>query len=444
MTRTIFRNTFLVGLSVLFLCAVLFFGLQYTQAMDETKAALGQDAVYAEKGLELGGTDYLSILGDVNRVTWIDAEGNVLYDSEYPLPLPSQLQYPEIESAFKTGEGSSVRKSDESGESCVCYALKCKDGTVLALSKPVPDVQYALLAVSPVLWVLILVLLISGVLAFRAAQQIVKPINEMDLEHPSKAAYPELSPFLDKIQEQRLTIQEEVSQREDMRREFSANVSHELKTPLTSISGFAELMSQGMVSPDRVQEFGQDIYKESQRLMALIDDILKLSRLDETEDMPHPTEPIDLYSLTEEVTKTLKHNADQQNISLVLSGEPVMVQGIPSLLREMVYNLCDNAIKYNVPGGRVEISITSAPPRFVIKDTGIGIPEDQQKRVFERFYRVDKSHSKDIGGTGLGLSIVKHGAMLHNAKLELNSELGNGTEITLTFPDQNTAASSET
>ncbi len=435
MTKTIFRNTFLVGISVLVLCAALFFGLQYTQIIDETYATMQQETVFAEKGLMLNGIEYLSVLGETDRITWIDQKGEVLFDSRKPNSQSSQADEPEVREAFEKGEGQSIRKSESSNEDTVYYARLCEDGTILRLSRPLLAIQYALVAVSPVLWVLILVLLISGVLAFQAAQQIVKPINEMDLDHPSASAYPELTPFLDKIQEQRLTIQMEVSQREDLRREFSANVSHELKTPLTSISGFAELMSQGIVDPEHVQEFSKDIYKESQRLMALIDDILKLSRLDETEDLPHPMEPIDLYALTSEVLTSLKHSAEQQNISLILTGEATTVQGIPTLLNEMVYNLCDNAIKYNVPGGRVEVTVTPAPqPRLVVRDTGIGIPEDQQKRVFERFYRVDKSHSKDIGGTGLGLSIVKHGAQLHNAEMELNSELGNGTEISLTFP----------
>ena len=435
MTKTIFRNTFLVGALVLLLCAVLFFGLQYTQRKEETYAALQQEAVYAEQGLSLGGIAYLETLGDVNRITWIGADGSVLYDNEFPLPIANQKDCTEVVSAMDTGEGQGIRRSESSGESTMYYARKCTDGTVLRLSRPLSAVRYALLAVSPVLWILVLVLLISGVLAFRAAEQIVKPINELDLDHPDTATYPELTPLIGKIQEQKLTIQEEVAQREQMRREFSANVSHELKTPLTSISGFAELMAQGCVSSDKVQEFSKDIFKESKRLMALIDDIIRLSRLDENALEPE-WESVDLYSLAAEVLDNLKTVADRQNVSLTLNGSVANISGVYQLLNEMVYNLCDNAIKYNRPGGSVTVQISTEEneTRLTVSDTGIGISEEHQKRVFERFYRVDKSHSKEIGGTGLGLSIVKHGAQFHNARVELQSEPDVGTRITLIFP----------
>ena len=235
-----------------------------------------------------------------------------------------------------------------------------------------------------------------------------------------------------------MTIQEEVSSREQMRREFSANVSHELKTPLTSISGFAELMSTGVVTEDKVQEFSKDIYKESQRLIALINDIIKLSRLDENDTEPE-WENVDLYELSAEVLDGLRPVADKQGIKLSLAGSSSTVKGVYALLSEMVYNLCDNAIKYNTPGGRVDVEVrteTTGEVSLTVKDTGIGIPQKHQKRVFERFYRVDKSHSKEIGGTGLGLSIVKHGAQHHGAKVKLESEPGTGTKITLLFPAQ--------
>ena len=233
-----------------------------------------------------------------------------------------------------------------------------------------------------------------------------------------------------------MTIQEEVDSREQMRREFSANVSHELKTPLTSISGFAELLSQGVVSDDKVQEFSNDIYKESQRLIALIDDIIKLSRLDENKEEPK-WEKVDLYDLSSEVLDGLRPIADKQGIKLSLTGKSTSITGVYALLNEMVYNLCDNAIKYNTPGGSVEVKIATkenGDVALAVKDTGIGIPQKHQKRVFERFYRVDKSHSKEIGGTGLGLSIVKHVALHHNANVSLESEPGLGTTITIVFP----------
>ena len=435
MTKTIFRNTFLVGMSVLLLCGALFFGLQYTQIKEETYAALQQESVYAEQGMLLSGTEYLEKLGNTNRVTWIREDGAVLYDSEEGTELPGQLDCEEVSEARTTGEGQSIRKSEQDGVTAMYYARLCQDGTVLRLSRPMSAVRYALVAVSPVLWICVLVLMISGVLAFRAAKQIVEPINGLDLDDPNPDTYPELTPLITRIQEQKLTIQEEVEQREQLRREFSANVSHELKTPLTSISGFAELMAQGVVPPDKVREFSGDIYKESQRMIALVDDIMKLSKLDEGGGAPE-WETVDLYELAEETVDSLRSIARKQNVSLTVTGSHQSVRGVWQLLSEMVYNLCDNAIKYNRPGGSVTVDVSSGDGTAVLQvsDTGIGIPASHQGRVFERFYRVDKSHSKEIGGTGLGLSIVKHGAQFHGASVELESELGQGTTVRLVFP----------
>ena len=259
MIKTIFRNTFLVGISVLILCAALFFGVQYSQVQDQTYAALRQETMYAEQGLLLSGVDYLKTLDNANRVTWIADDGSVLYDSEYALPVDNQLDCAEVQAALAEGDGQGTRRSDSSGKNTMYYAKRCPDGTVLRLSRPLGAVRQALIAVSPVFWVLVLVLLISGVLSFRAAKQIVRPINDMDLDHP-ETTYPELAPLVGKIQEQKMTIQEEIAQRESLRREFSANVSHELKTPLTSISGFAELIAEGVAEGDKAKEFSRDIY----------------------------------------------------------------------------------------------------------------------------------------------------------------------------------------
>ena len=436
MTRTIFRNTFLVGVFVLLLCSLLFFGIQYTQIQDETYDALRQEAAYVKEGLMLSGTEYLDTLDRVNRITWIQADGTVLYDSGEGQSPANQKDCAEVRAALADGEGRAARKSEDSRENTMYYALRCEDGSVLRLSRPMLAVQGALSAVSPVLWVLVLVVLISIVLAFRAARQIVQPINEMDLEHPETNPYPELSPLFEKIHEQKLTILEETAQQEELRREFSANVSHELKTPLTSISGFAELMAEGVVQGEKVQEFSRDIYQESQRLISLIDDIIRLSQLDEGA-VENTREPVDLMELAGDVLDSLRPVADQQNISLRLEGKPAVVPGVYRLLSEMVYNLCDNAIKYNRPGGYVLVSVERGDQetRLSVKDNGIGIPQKHQKRVFERFYRVDKSHSREIGGTGLGLSIVKHGAQFHGASVQLESKEGKGTTVTLIFPD---------
>lgn len=226
----------------------------------------------------------------------------------------------------------------------------------------------------------------------------------------------------------------EQEQREALRREFSANVSHELKTPLTSISGFAELMSQGLVPPEKMQEFSGDIYRECRHLMALVEDILRLSRMDEGAVQPE-WEEVELHALAQDVVDSLESVAEKKNVHLMLQGETVTLIGERQMLREMIYNLCDNAVKYNRDGGDVIVTVsrTQGRPRISVADTGIGIPYAHQGRVFERFYRVDKSHSRAIGGTGLGLSIVKHAAQYHNARVELHSTPGKGTEITVTF-----------
>ncbi len=540
MTAKIFLNTFLVGIFVLLLCAAVFFGLQYTQTKEETCAVLRQEAVYAAKGIEMSGERYLETLNNEHRITWIDGEGTVLYDSEFSDSVGSRNDQPEVTAALGTGEGQSVRRSESSGQPTMYYAVLCEDGTVLRLSRPLGAVRYALMTVSPVLWVAVLVLLISGALAFRGSKQILAPVNAIDLDHPDKSkTYPELAPLVGRIEEQNLTIREredelltrqrefttltdsmsegfllldkngvilsansealklfkdaregeafpetsasdavrdalngsrtetrldtenarsiriiaspilqkgrlsgavilmvditEQEQREQLRREFSANVSHELKTPLTSISGFAELLMRGMVSPDMTAEFASDIYKESQRMIALVDDIIKLSKLDE-EGVSYEWETVELGDLAADVLDTLRSAADKRNVTMTLSGSG-QVRGVWRILNEMVYNLCDNAIKYNKDGGSVEVTIADEGPdvTLTVRDTGIGIPDAHRDRVFERFYRVDKSHSREIGGTGLGLSIVKHGALLHHASVSLESEVGVGTAVTLRF-----------
>ena len=541
MTRKIFRYAFLVGAVALVLCAALFFGLQYRQNMDEAYETLRQDTAFVAQGVALGGEDYLRDLSSDKRITWINADGSVRYDS-HGQELANQGELSEVRDAFETGSGQATRTSKSEGVSMLYYALLLEDGTVVRLSLPVSAVRAALVTVSPVLWVFVLVLTLSGLLAFRAAKQIVRPINEMDVDHPEQLhTYSELSPLVSKLQEQRLTIDEQIEalhrqqkefsaltdsmregfmmldmdsvilsanasalelvggaeqgqplpetdeitrkaaeqalhgergeatfvrngrswqlvaspvrsrkktvgavllwmdvsereQREQLRKEFSANVSHELKTPLTSISGFAELMAQGNVPPQSVVDFSKHIHKEAQRLIALVEDIIKLSKLDEDAVQPD-WEDVELYSLSQSVLDSLRSVAERQEISLTLEGAPACVRGVRQLLDEMLYNLCDNAIKYNRRGGFVKVSVTQQDSLVCLSvaDNGIGIPEQAQDRVFERFFRVDKSHSKRIGGTGLGLSIVKHGAQYLNAQLSLDSKLGEGTTVTLRF-----------
>ena len=227
----------------------------------------------------------------------------------------------------------------------------------------------------------------------------------------------------------------EKEERDNLRREFSANVSHELKTPLTSISGIAEIIKNGIVDDKDIPEFAGKIYDEARRLISLVEDIIRVSQLDEGETMM-TRQAVDLYEVANQTVSHLKDVAAKRNITIKLSGAAAVVQGVPSVIDEMIFNLCDNAIKYNKDNGEVEVSVKTLDETAVVsvKDTGIGIAKDQQGRIFERFYRVDKSHSKEIGGTGLGLSIVKHGAKIHNADVSVHSTLGKGTEITISFP----------
>lgn len=219
-----------------------------------------------------------------------------------------------------------------------------------------------------------------------------------------------------------------------MRKEFSANVSHELKTPLTSISGYAEIMKSGMVNREDMILFSERIYKEASRMIALIDDIIKLSKLDE-DSMEVEWQDVDLYELSQDIVERLAMSAKKRSVQVELRGESVIYFGVRQMLDEMIFNLCENAIKYNVPDGKVNLWVGNTPEgvKVIVKDTGIGIPKDQQERIFERFYRVDKSHSKETGGTGLGLSIVKHGAIFHHAQIKVESEVGKGTKMEVTF-----------
>ena len=464
MTKKIFFNSFLLGAAVLLICTVIFFSLQYSQTMQETYKALQGEASYAAVGLRTGGIGYLKSLENINRITWIAHDGEVLYDSEHPELTINQNQFPEVKSALEKGTGQGIRESSSGGGQTMYYAFLCGDGTILRLSRPVSALSYAFRTVTPILGTLVLVLLISSAVAFRSARSIAEPINRLNLDDLQyEEIYPELFPLVDRLKEQRETIEREAEEREWIRREFSANVSHELKTPLTSISGFAELMSSGLCDEEKMIEFAGDIYRESQRVIALINDIIRISELDEGE-VHDEAEEVDLLKSAEIAVRSLSHSAEKRGIKMTVTGPEeegrtpgeegsapgeegrtsgeteaagaVRVSGSAHLIGEIIYNLCDNAVKYNRDGGEVNVRVWNDGRNacVTVEDTGIGIPASEQERVFERFYRVDKSHSRKIGGTGLGLSIVKHAAQFHDAAIELDSEPGRGTKITLRFP----------
>ena len=548
MTGKILRISYLVAISALLASALLFFGVMYRDYEDGAFARLRAEAAAIAQGLGAVGSDYFDSFAPDDRVTWIAANGTVLYDSAAPAQLlESHAGREEIDQALQTGEAQTSRYSKTLLQRTFYYAKLLEGGTVLRVSCTQNSLPaMILMLLTPFLWVATLVLILCGVLSYRLARQITKPLNAINPDNPAPLpSYPELTPLFDKLREQNRTIGKQMNelqlrqreftaitenmregfllvdckmhvlssnhsalevlggrelkpgcllydaecsqeifdavdtalsgshaellltidetswqvlanpvvasgqvagavvlfmditereQRERLRREFSANVSHELKTPLTSISGFAELMKEGLVPPEKIPEFSGDIYKESLRLIGLVNDIIQLSRLDENSTQ-FQRAPVDLYDLCAQSIERLSPVAARQSVTLALTGEHAEIEGVEQLLKEMIYNLLDNAIKYNVPGGSVTASVRKSAGRTILSvaDTGIGIPYAHQPRVFERFYRVDKSHSKEVGGTGLGLSIVRHAAQYHGARLELKSQPGKGTTITVTF-----------
>ena len=541
----------------MFVCALVLavglaavMGILYSNFDGQMRKELSKEAAYLAYGVEQQGLDYLKNIKDKSaRITYIDQDGTVLFDNKADVSeMKNHSDRTEFQKAEKYGAGESSRYSDTLSEKTIYYALRLKDGTVLRVSST-QDSVLALVEnlIFPLCGLLCLMLILSGIMASAISKRIVKPINELDLEHPEEnQIYEELSPLLSKIHRQNREIQNQLElakqqqqefslitenmqeglividkytmilsanssawnlfrmdkvrqgesvycldraedfrhaiehvlegeheelvlklngsdiqlianpvvrgqktegavillvdvteklERENLRREFSANVSHELKTPLTSISGFAEIIQGGFVKDEDIPKFAGRIYKESQRLLQLVEDVIQISQLDE-EKTPYIWEPVDVYQVCKNAFDSLKEKAYKMNVHLYICGESIKMEAIRTLLEEAVYNVCDNAIKYNRNDGSVSIFLeqTAQEVQIVVKDTGIGIPREDQDRVFERFYRVDKSHSKEIGGTGLGLSIVKHAVSTLNGSVGLRSEVGSGTEVTLRFP----------
>lgn len=412
-------------------------GIMYRQTVTTVEEEIHREADYISKAVQISGTEYLNQMDEVRantRITWISAEGTVLYDStEDEHTFENHKNRPEVKKALAKGEGEDIRKSDTIGEEMCYYAEKMPDGTVLRVSRTMNSAMKSAFHILPFMIFLALVMIVTAWLLSKwQIERLIRPINTLDLENPlEQEMYPELQPLLERI-EQSNKEKEAVAA---MRREFSANVSHELKTPLTSISGYAEIMKDGLVRPEDMQHFSEKIYQEASRLITLVEDIIKLSRLDEGR-VELEKEEVDLYELSREIISRLAPQAAKNQVRLELTGESVKYTGIRQILDEMIYNITENAIKYNNPGGKVSVwaGNTLQGKKIVVTDNGIGIPEDQIDRIFERFYRVDKSHSKERGGTGLGLSIVKHGVMLHHGEVHVESKLGEGTRIELVFP----------
>lgn len=369
------------------------------------------------------------------RVTWIGTDGNVLYDSEAET-LENHSDRPEYIDAVKTGEGKSVRKSDTLSKRIFYYAMRLEDGTVIRIAKEAESIWTIFMSALPIIIGLtVLLYVMCYFLSKHLTAKLVKPVEELvnNAANPSLVPeYKELVPFVGALKEQR----EDILRSATMRQEFTANVSHELKTPLTAISGYAELIENGMVSGDDSVRFAGEIRKNSTRLLSLINDIINLSELDDGVKLN--LEKMDLYEAAKNCVKNLDVAAAKNNVKLMLLGTSSYINADKAMMDEVLYNLCDNAIRYNNKdkGGNVIVDVSNTldgKVKLTVKDDGIGIGKEHQERIFERFYRVDKSRSRESGGTGLGLAIVKHILTSHGAELELASEPGKGTSITVTF-----------
>ncbi len=408
----------------------------YRQTVTMMEDEIRQEAAYIKAAINVAGIEYLSEMDSVRentRVTLIDDSGKVLYDTKQDeYTLENHKDRPEIVEAFREGAGQDIRKSDTLDKSMFYYAVKMSDDYVLRVSKTMSTMLYTAIQMLPGMGLVAIVMLACAfILAKVQVERLVKPVNELDLENPlENETYEELTPLLESMDRQN----REKEAIANMRKEFSANVSHELKTPLTSISGYAEIMKSGLVKPEDMNTFAETIYHEASRLIKLVEDIMKLSKLDEGK-AEIERETVDLYRLTKEIVLRLSPQAEKRNVKVELSGESVEYYGVRPVLDEMIYNICENAIKYNHEGGYVTVwaGQTLQGKKIVVSDTGIGIPKEEHERIFERFYRVDKSHSKETGGTGLGLSIVKHAAILHDAQVYVESEVGKGTKMEIRF-----------
>lgn len=549
MNKKIFRSSMFTVFFVLIAAIILIFGILFRLFEKQMQTELANEAAFLAHAVENEGISFFKgFVSTNNRVTLVDKDGTVLYDSVADTHgLDNHSEREEIKAALKDGEGMSIRYSATLTEKTVNYALRLMDGSILRVSTE----QYTVITIlmgmlQPILLIMLAALILTLVLSLRVSRAIIEPINRLDLEVPeNNDAYEELTPLLRKIADQKEIIKEQLDdarkkqkefnlitenmsegflvidqdanlltynsaalklldmetpadksvllfcrakefrevisdvlsgkraenimvreersyslianpviqkgevigavvvilditeseKRDTLRREFTANVSHELKTPLTSISGFAELMKEGDVAAENVIDFSASIYDEAQRLITLVNDIIMISELD-GQSISFESETVNLYELLKEVISRLENESDKRKIAFHLIGGKAEIMGVRKILDEMFYNLCDNAIKYNKEGGIVDVMVnqTKDGVNVIVRDTGIGIPAAHQSRVFERFYRVDKSHSKKVGGTGLGLAIVKHSAMYHHAQISMESVVDRGTTVTITFP----------
>ncbi len=443
LTFRIFLSTFFVGTLIYFLCALIFISNIYGYFERKIFSELETEAVFLEQYIADSNLSDLKKFNSIkNRITLIHKDGTVYFDNMVDVSrLENHSLREEFVAAKEKGAAKVSRYSSTMTDKTLYFAKSIQNGDVLRISCDQHSVAVLVLGMSQTLLImLVLAVIISGIAAVWTSRRITNPLNQINLEKPeSCAVYEELKPFTKRIAEENY----EKTQREELRKQFTANVSHELKTPLTSISGFAEILKNGGTDEKTTKDFAGTIYEESQRMISLVNDIIKLSKLDE-KSISLEKEPIELLGLSKEIAKILSASAKAKNIKLDVHGDSGKIMGVQPVIYEMIYNLIDNAIKYNVQNGTVEVTVKEETPEkghtfgnktvISVRDTGIGIPKNEQDRVFERFYRIDKSRSKELGGTGLGLSIVKHAAKFHDAAINLSSKEGEGSTFTITFP----------
>lgn len=413
----------------------IYFQLTQKQIMEDlrTHVHILNSSDYVLKYLE----DNYDPKEDKLRITVVDADGRVVYESDADAAqMENHIARPEIRDAMNKGEGKAVRRSNTIGTVTFYYAERQENGNVIRVAREFGYFANVFSHLVPeIIAVFAGIFILCLCLGHFLTKRFIEPV-EMLAENADRAenlkTYPEIQPFIRTIHQQHTAIKKNAK----MREEFTANVSHELKTPLTSISGYAELIETGIASGEDTIRFAGEIHKNSQRLLVLINDILRLSQLDSIESELEK-EPVDLYEVAQNCRDMLEMQAENNHVSVRVEGEHVILPANRQMIEELIYNLCDNAIRYNNYGGKVDVSVkkTAEGVLLCVEDTGIGISEKDRDRIFERFYRVDKSRSKQTGGTGLGLAIVKHIAVLHDARIQVDSKPGAGTKIKILFEE---------
>lgn len=438
MAKKTLYKIFAFGVSVITITAVLILSVFYSYSDNQLKEQLRVvESVVENQLAQDDDTAFISNHIDKNvRITLVAKDGTVIADSQESVnKLGNHLNRQEIQQAIKNGEATVTRHSDTQGKKVYYFAKQLDNGNILRVSAEAKSIgKFFSDYIIYILLCIIVVIVTAVFVSMGITKSIVKPITQLgqSLDNIDKfKSDEELKPLVNALLQQK----KKQKMLDKQKKQFTANVSHELKTPLTSIAGYAELIETGMAKPEDIKPFAGVIRKQALRLVNLSEDIIQLSQLEESDDEDMSFESVNLYEIAQRCVEALNINAINKCVTLNLIGEQCYIRGKAQLVEELVYNLCDNAIRYNKENGNVTVTVTPLEKgaSVSVKDTGIGIPKKYQERIFERFFRVDKSRSKATGGTGLGLAIVKHITQLHDAKLEISSEEGKGTEIIVTF-----------